>query len=59
MRQRDKSDLLMAAIIFIAALIPSIILFIGSKDREEHQEQRQDTILVTLEDSVHYFEDGM
>lgn len=67
MRERRKEDLLMFVIMLPLACAGVIFLLIGAKDRETHQERQQqdtvlvdrDTVLVTLEDSVHCFEDGM
>jgi hypothetical protein len=60
MNKEKRHDIFMFLLVIPIALLSAFILIIGEKDRQRHQErQQQDTVLVTLEDSVHFYEDGM
>lgn len=60
MNKEKRHDIFMFLLVIPIALLSAFILIIGEKDRQQHQQQQQqDTVLVTLEDSVHFYEDGM
>jgi len=67
-----RHNLLMALIVVPCALLGAIVLYIGAKDIESRRVEKTHSVdsirrdyrtiqphLETLEDSIHYFEDGM
>lgn len=59
MRRRTDWQMILLALVITAALIFVVVMAVTMDNIEEQRTKVQDPILMTLEDSVHYFEDGM
>lgn len=59
MRRRTDWQMILLALVITAALIFVVVMAVTMEGIEEQRTKVQDPILKTLEDSVHYYEDGM
>ena len=59
MRRRTDWQMIMLALVITAALIFVVVMAVTMDNIEEQRTKVQDPILMTLEDSVHYYEDGL
>lgn len=59
MRRRTDWQMILLALVITAALIFVVVMAVTMDNIEEQRTKVQDPILMTLEDSVHYYEDGM
>lgn len=59
MRRRTDWQMILLALVITAALIFVVVMAVTMEDVEEQRTKVQDPILMTLEDSVHYYEDGL
>lgn len=59
MRRRTDWQMILLALVITAALIFVVAMSVTMEDIEEQRTKAQDPILMTLEDSVHYYEDGL
>lgn len=59
MRRRTDWQMILLALVITAALIFVVVMAVTMDNIEEQRTKVQDPILMTLEDSVHYYEDGL
>ena len=59
MRRRTDWQMILLALVITAALIFVVVMAVTMEGIEEQKTKVQDPILMTLEDSVHYYEDGL
>lgn len=59
MRRRTDWQMILLALVITAALIFVVVMAVTMDNIEEQRTKVQDPVLMTLEDSVHYYEDGL